>query len=169
MKSTKVLKNLPAILTGKKVKSSKKTIKRKKNSCVRLVGNIRAFTVLSLSKRKLNSLDDEEELFRSVLISNTMKSVRQEMTGSCRLRDKEVDKKYRDKMVTRVKNRLDLLGLHGRGRWRLWTNQRPASRSRDHSRPIRDQGRLRIWRRGMARLLTRNKKLKRVKSVENLL
>ena len=84
MKSTKVLKNLPIILTGKKGKSSKKTIKRKKNSCVRLVGNIRAFTVLSLSKRKLNSLDDEEELFRSVLISNTMKSVRQEMTGSCR-------------------------------------------------------------------------------------
>ena len=84
MKSTKVLKNLPIILTGKKGKSSKKTIKRKTNSCVRLVGNIRAFTVLSLSKRKLNSLDDEEELFRSVLISNTMKSVRQEMTGSCR-------------------------------------------------------------------------------------
>ena len=112
-------------------------------SCGRL-GDIKAFTVLSLSKRKLNYIDDEEELFRSVLITNTMKSVRQEISGSCAVTEKKSRKKSQDKMVTRVKNRLDLLGTHGKAR-------------------------LNIWRRNVARLLSRKKKLKRVKSMEKLL
>ena len=112
-------------------------------SCGRL-GDIKAFTVLSLSKRKLNFIDDEEELFRSVLITNTMKSVRQEMSGSSAVTLKKSRKKSQDKMVTRVKNRLELLGTHGKGR-------------------------LKILRRNVVRLLSRNKKLKRAKSTENLL
>ena len=132
-------------MKNRKKKSSKKTIVMgsKKVSCGRL-GDIKAFTVLSLSKRKLNYIDDEEELFRSVLITNTMKSVRQEISGSCAVTEKKSHKKSRDKMVTRVKNRLDLLGTHGKGR-------------------------LKIFKRNVVRLLSRKKKLKRVKSMENLL
>ena len=129
----------------KEKKRSKKTtaMGSKKKSCGRL-GGIKAFTVLSLSKRKLNHIDDEVELCRSVLITNTMKSVRQEMTGSCRLTEKKSHKKSRDKMVTRLKTRLDLLGTHGRGR-------------------------LKILRRNVVQHFSGKKKLKRVKSKENLL
>ena len=102
-------------------------------------GEIKAFTVLSLSKRKLNDIDDEEELFRSVLISNTMKCVRKEMWGF----GKKTSKKSRDKMVVRVKKKLNVLGSHS-------------------------QRRLKVIRRNVGRILKRKQKLKRQKGKEKL-
>ena len=111
----------------------------KKVSCSKL-GEIRAFTVLSLSKRKLNSLDDEEELFRSVLITNTMKSVKQEMSTV----GKKGSKKSKDKMVRRVKNRITSFG------------------TQSHRR-------LNIWKRNVSNALKGKKGMKKYKSMENLL
>ena len=102
-------------------------------------GEIKAFTVLSLSKRKLNDIDDEEELFRSVLISNTMKNVRKEMWSL----GKKSSKKSRDKMVVRVKKKLNVLGSHS-------------------------QRRLKVIRRKVGRILKRKPKLKRQKGKEKL-
>ena len=103
-------------------------------------GEIKAFTVLSLSKRKLNNMEDEEEeLFRSVLISNTMKCVRKEMWGL----GKKTNKKSRDKMVVRVKKKLNVLGSHS-------------------------QRRLKVIRRNVGRILRRKQKLKRQKGKEKL-
>ena len=102
-------------------------------------GEIKAFTVLSLSKRKLNNIDDEEELFRSVLISNTMKCVRKEMWSL----GKKTNKKSRDKMVVRVKKKLNVLGSHS-------------------------QRRLKVIRRNVGRILKRKQKLKRQKGKEKL-
>ena len=102
-------------------------------------GEIKAFTVLSLSKRKLNDIDDEEELFRSVLISNTMKCVRKEMWSL----GKKTKKKSRDKMVVRVKKKLNVLGSHS-------------------------QRRLKVIRRNVGRILKRKQKLKRQKGKEKL-
>ena len=125
-----------------KTKMKKKEKKVKKKVSTGKMGDIKAFTVLSLSKRKLNYIDDEEELFRSVLIANTMKCVKQEMSS---LGGKS-HKKCRDKTVKRVKNRINLLGTHSRTR-------------------------LKIWRRKFSKLLKANgeKKLQRFKSTENLL
>ena len=102
-------------------------------------GEIKAFTVLSLSKRKLNDIDDEEELFRSVLISNTMKSVRKEMWGL----GKKTDKKAREKMVRRVKKKMNLLGSQ--------SNKR-----------------LKVIKKNVTKLLKRKPKLKRQKGTEKL-
>ena len=125
----------------KKTKMKKEKVKKKVSSGK--LGDIKAFTVLSLSKRKLNYIDDEEELFRSVLIANTMKCVKQEMSS---LGASKSHKKSRDKTVKQVKNRINLLGTHSRAR-------------------------LKIWRRKFSKLLKPNgeKKLKRFKSTENLL
>merc|ERR1712227_145820 len=123
-----------------KTNMKKKEKKVKKKVSTGKLGDIKAFTVLSLSKRKLNYIDDEEELFRSVLIANTMKCVKQEMSS---LGASKSRKKSRDKTVKQVKNRINLLGTHSRTR-------------------------LKIWRRKFSKLLKANgeKKLKRFKSTE---
>ena len=113
--------------------------RQKMSSREQAKGEIKAFTVLSLSKRKLNDIDDEEELFRSVLISNTMKCVRKEMWGF----GKKNNKKSRDKMVVRVKKKLNVLGSHS-------------------------QRRLKVIRRNVGRILKRKQKLKRQKGKEKL-
>merc|ERR1712227_371036 len=97
-------------------KNKNKTKKKKKKVSTGKMGDIKAFTVLSLSKRKLNYIDDEEELFRSVLIANTMKCVKQEMSS---LGGKS-HKKCRDKTVKQVKNRIKLLGTRSRTRLKIW-------------------------------------------------
>ena len=102
-------------------------------------GEIKAFTVLSLSKRKLNDIDDEEELFRSVLISNTMKSVRKEMWGLGR----KTKKKSREKMVGRVKKKMNLLGSQSNKRFKA-------------------------IKKNVSKLLKRKPKLKRQKGTEKL-
>ena len=55
-------------MKNKKKKNTKETTANKKVSASvssgSKLGEIKAFTVLSLSRRKLNCLDDEEELFR---------------------------------------------------------------------------------------------------------
>ena len=102
-------------------------------------GEIKAFTVLSLSKRKLNNIDDEEELFRSVLISNTMKSVRKEMWGLGR----KTKKKSREKMVGRVKKKMNLLGSQSNKRFKA-------------------------IKKNVSKLLKRKPKLKRQKGTEKL-
>ena len=106
-------------------------------------GDIRAFTVLSLSKRKLNFLDEEEELHRSVLISNTMKSVKQEMS----MKEGKKDGKKpppSDETVKKVKNRIGLLKSHSHRRFT-------------------------ILKRKVSRLVRGRKKLKRFKCKENLI
>ena len=106
-------------------------------------GDIRAFTVLSLSKRKLNFLDEEEELHRSVLISNTMKSVKQEMS----MKEGKNDGKKpppSDETVKKVKNRIGLLKSHSHRRFT-------------------------ILKRKVSRLVRGQKKLKRFKCKENLI
>ena len=103
-------------------------------------GEIKAFTVLSLSKRKLNNIEDEEEeLFRSVLISNTVKCVRKEMRGL----GKKTNKKSGDKMVGRVKKKMSLLGTHS-------------------------QRRLKVFKANVEKILKRKPKLKRQKGQEKL-
>ena len=102
-------------------------------------GEIKAFTVLSLSKRKLNDIDDEEELFRSVLISNTVKTVRKEMWSL----GKKTNKKSREKIVKRVKRKLTVLGSHS-------------------------QRRLKVIKTNVRRILRRKPKLKRQKGKEKL-
>merc|ERR1712227_682717 len=99
-----------------KTNMKKKEKKVKKKVSTGKLGDIKAFTVLSLSKRKLNYIDDEEELFRSVLIANTMKCVKQEMSS---LGGKS-HKKCRDKTVKQVKNRIKLLGTRSRTRLKIW-------------------------------------------------
>ena len=129
-------------------KDSKKESKIKKKISVGSFAEMKAFTVLHLSRRKLNCIDDEEELFRSVLISNTMKSVKQEMSASQTVSKKSSSsshrKKSKDKLVKRVKNRINLLGTQ-------------SSR------------RLTIWKRNVFNLVKGKRKLKRIKSTENLL
>ena len=123
----------------------RKNIKRKINKKVSKsrFGDIRAFTVLSLSKRKLNFLDEEEELHRSVLISNTMKSVKQEMS----MKEGKKDGKKpppSDETVKKVKNRIGLLKSHSHRRFT-------------------------ILKRKVSRLVRGRKKLKRFKCKENLM
>ena len=123
----------------------RKNIKRKINKKVSKsrFGDIRAFTVLSLSKRKLNFLDEEEELHRSVLISNTMKSVKQEMS----MKEGKKDGKKpppSDETVKKVKNRIGLLKSHSHRRFT-------------------------ILKRKVSRLVRGRKKLKRFKCKENLI
>ena len=132
-------------MKNKKKKNTKETTANKKVSASgSKLGEIKAFTVLSLSRRKLNCLDDEEELFRSVLITNTMKSVKQEMSVS----DKKKDKKPRDRLVKRVRRRLNMLGTHV------------------HNHNIQ---RLRSWRRRMLSMVTGQRGVRRFKSTDNLL
>ena len=138
-------------MKNKKKKNTKETTANKKVSASGAsvssggkLGEIKAFTVLSLSRRKLNCLDDEEELFRSVLITNTMKSVKQEMSVS----DKKKDKKPRDRLVKRVRRRLNMLGTHV------------------HNHNIQ---RLRSWRRRMLSMVTGQRGVRRFKSTDNLL
>ena len=138
-------------MKNKKKKNTKETTANKKVSASGAsvssgskLGEIKAFTVLSLSRRKLNCLDDEEELFRSVLITNTMKSVKQEMSVG----DKKKDKKPRDRLVKRVRRRLNMLGTHV------------------HNHNIQ---RLRSWRRRMLSMVTGQRAVRRFKSTDNLL
>ena len=138
-------------MKNKKKKNTKETTANKKVSASGAsvssgskLGEIKAFTVLSLSRRKLNCLDDEEELFRSVLITNTMKSVKQEMSVG----DKKKEKKPRDKLVKRVRRRLNMLGTHV------------------HNHNIQ---RLRSWRRRMLNMVTGQRGVRRFKSTDNLL
>ena len=138
-------------MKNKKKKNTKETTANKKVSASGAsvssgskLGEIKAFTVLSLSRRKLNCLDDEEELFRSVLITNTMKSVKQEMSVG----DKKKDKKPRDRLVKRVRRRLNMLGTHV------------------HNHNIQ---RLRSWRRRMLNVVTGQRGVRRFKSTDNLL
>ena len=140
---------LAVTMKNKKKKNTKETTVNKKvnaasGSSGSKLGEIKAFTVLSLSRRKLNCLDDEEELFRSVLITNTMKSVKQEMSVG----DKKKDKKPRDKLVKRVRRRLNMLGTHV------------------HNHNIQ---RLRSWRRRILNVVTGQRGVRRFKSTDNLL
>ena len=102
-------------------------------------GEIKAFTVLSLSKRKLNDIDDEEELFRSVLITNTMKCVRKEMWGF----GKKTNKKSRVKMVVKAKKKMSRLG-------------------------VQSNRRIKVIKRKVGKLLKRKPKLRRQKGKEKL-
>ena len=124
---------------GNKKKSKSKT--KKMMSSVRSFSDMKAFTVLHLSRRKLNCIDDEEELFRSVLISNTVKSVKQEMSFQTA---KKPRKKAKDKLVKRVKNQINLLG------------------TQSHKR-------LNVWKRNLFNLMTGKRKIKRFQSTGNLL
>ena len=125
-----------------KSKGKKKTnSKAKKMISVRSFSDMKAFTVLHLSRRKLNCIDDEEELFRSVLISNTVKSVKQEMSFQTA---KKPRKKAKDKLVKRVKNQINLLG------------------TQSHKR-------LNVWKRNLFSLMSGKRKMKRFQSTGNLL
>ena len=83
-------------------------------------GKIRAGKLLSMCQAKLRTMDDEEELFRSVLITNTIRTirtVRQEInTGG-----KKGKKKIPEKIVKRLQKRINLLGSRkNRGMWPMF-------------------------------------------------
>jgi hypothetical protein len=70
-------------------------------------GQIRARKILSLCRKKLRTIDDEEESFRSVLITNTIKVVRKEISTKGKKKGK---KRTRDQIFKRLQIRMKMLG-----------------------------------------------------------
>merc|ERR1719320_102593 len=70
--------------------------------------------ILSLCHKKLKSIDDEEELFRSVLITNTLKTVRKEISS----KKKKRKSKKRNEIAMQLKKNLSKFGSYGL--WNVW-------------------------------------------------
>ena len=108
---------------------------RQENMAVRTERNlgdsIRAHTILSLCRKKLRKIDDEEELFKSVLITNTIKVVRQEISTT----GKKGKKKIRDKISRKVKKRIESLG--SLKNWKMWKYKMGSMRRIIRRKPVK--------------------------------
>merc|ERR1712130_478115 len=70
--------------------------------------------ILSMCRTKLKNIDDEEELFRSVLITNTLKTVKKEIST----KKKKGIKKKGNKIVRQLHNQLAKFGAFKMKVWK---------------------------------------------------